>query len=81
MWFNTKGDKMKIFTWILANGATLLGLLQSIIKALKELATGVVNLLSLIMPKSTAIKAVEKVRAFFNWIDEKIESLKKFLIK
>lgn len=71
----------KIITWILVNGATVLGLLQSIIKALKELATGVVNLLSLIMPNSTAALVVEKVRAVFNYIDEVIEKIKEYLIK
>lgn len=71
----------KIITWILANGATLLGLLQAIIKALKELATGIVNLLSLIIPNSKVPAIVEKVRAIFNKIDELIEKAKGFLIK
>jgi len=72
---------VKIFTWIMANGATILGLLQAIIKALKELATGIVNLLSLVMPQANAIKAVEIVREVFNKIDDVIEKLKDYLIK
>lgn len=72
---------IKIITWIMANGATLLGLVQAIIKALKELATGVVNLLSLIIPDSKAKKAIEAVRGIFNKIDEWIEIIKKYLIK
>jgi hypothetical protein len=71
----------KIIVWTMANGATLLGLLQAIIKALKELATGVVNLLSLLMPQSAAKKAVEVVRGIFNKVDDGIEFVKKYLIK
>ncbi|MEI8350107.1 MAG: hypothetical protein WCI77_08125 [Candidatus Omnitrophota bacterium] len=71
----------KIITWVLANGATLLGLLQAVIKAIKELLTGVVNLLSLFIPQAGANKAVEMVRGFMNKIDDGIEFVKKFLIK
>jgi hypothetical protein len=67
---------IKIFTWILANGATLLGLLQAVIKAIKELLTGVVNLLSLFMPQATTNKIVEVVRAALNKVDEVIEAIK-----
>jgi len=72
---------MKFIVWIMANGATLLGLLQVIVKALKELATGVVNLLSLVMPNAKAKKAVEVVRGLFNKLDKGIEFVKKYLIK
>jgi len=83
---NTLQDKkeaemMKIFTWILANGATLLGCLQAVIKALKELLTGVVNLLSLFIPAATSAKLVEIVRTALNKVDEGIEFIKKYLIK
>ena len=71
----------KVLTWILANGATLLGLLQAIVKALKELATGIVNLLSLVIPNSKVPAIVEKVRGVFNFIDEVIEKIKGYLIK
>jgi hypothetical protein len=71
----------KIISWVLANGATLLGLLQAIIKALKELATGIVNLLSLVIPNSKIPAIVEKVRGVFNTVDEVIEKLKGYLIK
>ena len=71
----------KIITWVLANGATLLGLLQAIIKALKELATGVVNLLSLIIPNSKVPAIIEKVRGMFNFVDDLIEKFKGYLIK
>lgn len=72
---------IKVVTWVMANGATLLGLVQAVIKAVKELLTGVVNLLSLIMPKAATAKAVEKVRAALNAIDDVIEKIKTTLLK
>ena len=72
---------LKVITWIMANGATLLGLLQAIVKAVKELLTGVVNLISLIMPQSTANKTVEAVRGALNAIDEVIEKIKGCLLQ
>mgnify|MGYP001599024616 FL=1 len=72
---------MKIITWILANGATLLGCLQAVVKAVKELLTGVVNLLSLFIPQVAAKKAVTIVRNAMNKIDDGIEFVKKYLIK
>lgn len=72
---------MKIITWILANGATLLGCLQAIVKAIKELLTGVVNLLSLFMSADVAEKAVALVRNAMNFVDDLIEKIKGYLIK
>lgn len=71
----------KVITWILANGATLIGLLQAVVKAIKELLTGVVNLLSLFMPQTTTNKAVEAVRGAVNKVDEILEVIKGYLIK
>jgi len=72
---------MKIISWILLNGATLCGILQAIIKALKELATGIVNLISLFIPNSKIPAVVEKVRDAFNVVDGIIENIKGYLIK
>ena len=71
----------KVLTWIMLNGATLLGLLQSIVKAVKEILTGVVNLISLVLPAEKAEAAVKVVRAILNKIDQVIESIKVFLVK
>ena len=71
----------KIVTWVMANGATLLGLVQAVIKALKELLTGVVNLISLFLPQATANKAVKVVREALNKVDAIIEQIKGYLIK
>lgn len=71
---------LKIVTWVMANGATLLGLVQAVIKAVKELLTGVVNLLSLFMPQAATNKIVEKIRAILNKVDEGIEFIKQYLV-
>jgi hypothetical protein len=71
----------KVLTWVMLNGATALGLLQSIVKAVKELLTGVVNLVSLFIPEEKAEAAVKAVRAALNKIDEVIEAIKGFLVK
>lgn len=72
---------IKILAWVMANGATLIGLVQAIIKALKELATGIVNLLSLVIPDSKIPAIVEKVRGVFNSIDGILETIKGYLVK
>ena len=71
----------KIITWVLANGATLLGCLQAIVKAIKELLTGVVNLLSLFMTKEAAERAVAFIRNVLNAVDNFIEKIKELLLK
>ena len=71
----------KIILWIMANGATLLGCLQAVIKAIKELLTGVVNLISLFIPTAAAAKLVVIVRGALNKIDEFIEKIKGYLVK
>ena len=71
----------KVITWVMLNGATLLGCLQAVVKAVKELLTGLVNLVSLFIPAEKAEAAVKVVRAALNKVDEVIESIKDFLIK
>ena len=71
----------KIISWVLVNGATLLGCLQAIIKAIKELVTGVVNLLSIFMTAEAAEVSVKTLRGLLNKVDEAIEKVKGFLIK
>ncbi len=70
----------KILKWVLLNGATLLGCLQAVVKAIKELLTGVVNLISIFLPGVLAKKWVELVRKALNKIDEAIEWIKKKLL-
>ena len=70
----------KIFTWILANGASILGILQAIVKAIKELLTAVVNLLSIFIPSDKIEDVVMVVRNVLNKIDEWIEIIKEKLL-
>ena len=63
----------KIISWVLLNGATLLGCLQAVVKAIKELLTGVVNLVSIFLPSFASKKVVETVRNVMNQIDDFIE--------
>jgi len=71
----------KIIAWIAANGASVFALAQALVKAAKELATAVFNVLSLFLPAETTKKLVAKVRAIFNAIDAGLEFIKKWLLK
>jgi phage-related protein len=71
---------MKIVTWIMANGAALLGIVQGIVKVLKELCTLIIDLLSLFMPAEKAQAIVNGVRGLFNKIDGLIEKVKGYLV-
>lgn len=71
----------KIISWVLLNGATLLGCLQAVVKAVKELLTGVINLISIFIPGVIAQKWIDIVRGLLNKVDEGIEFIKKYLIK
>jgi hypothetical protein len=71
---------MKILTWIKVNIATILGTFQAALKALKEILTGIINLLSILIPTSTAQIAVEKAREIVNIVDGWVENIKEKLI-
>lgn len=71
---------LKIWTWIKANLASVLGAIQALIKAIKEVLTAIVNLISIIMPASSAEKIVLKIRAILEAIDGWIEKIKAYLI-
>jgi len=81
---NIKEDKMviilKILAWAKVNLASLLGALQLVIKAAKELLTALVNLISIILPTVGAQKIVLAIRAALEWLDAQIEKLKVQLI-
>lgn len=70
----------KILTWIKANIAGILGMVQAVIKALKEVLTAVVDLLSIFFPAAGAQKVVLAIRAGLEAIDGWIEKLKPYLI-
>lgn len=71
---------LKIFTWIKVNLASIVGISQAIIKALKEVLTAVVNLLSIIFPVVGSQKLVLAIRAILEAVDNWIEKVKPYLI-
>lgn len=70
----------KIFSWILLNGASILGMIQAVVKAVKEILTAVVNLLSIFIPSEKIEDIVMTVRNILNKIDEWIEVIKEKLL-
>ena len=70
----------KIFSWILLNGASILGMIQAVIKAVKEILTAVVNLLSIFIPSDKIEGIVMTIRNILNKIDEWIEVIKDKLL-
>ena len=65
---------LSILTWLPRNIAGILGLIQAIIKAIKEILTILANLA--FIPQNT----IEKIRAVVNKIDEWVENIKGFLL-
>lgn len=70
----------KILSWIKVNLASVLGITQAVIKALKELLTAVVNLISIFIPTIAAQSIVLKIREILEVIDGWIEKIKVYLI-
>lgn len=71
----------KILTWLRANGASVLGAFQAVLKAIKELLTAVVNLLSIFLPAAATSKIVDSIRAVVNTIDGGVEFVKVWLLR
>lgn len=70
-----------VFKWIKANLATIIGIVQGLLKVIKELLTGIINVFSLIIPTPVWIQTVKAVRDFINAIDAVIEKIKAVLLK
>jgi hypothetical protein len=66
----------KIGSWLALNGIATLGIIQGILKLLKELLTAILDLISLFLPQSAIQKIVDKVRGVINAIDRIIETIK-----
>jgi len=72
---------MKVIVWLFSNFASIVALIQALLKAVKEVGTALVNLLSLLIPKAKAESAVKGLRAIVNAIDSFLETIKKALLK
>lgn len=70
----------KAVNWIRLNLASVLGVLQGIVKVVKELATAIVNILFPLIPNANFHAVVLKVREILNNIDDWIEKIKVWLI-
>lgn len=71
----------KLFTWLALNGASILGLIQSVIKFAKELLTLIINILFPIIPDGKFEALVLKARDIVNKVDEFVEKYKGYLVK
>ena len=74
---------MAILSWLGLNLATVLGVAQALLKLIKELLTGMLNIVfPLWVGHNEAFEAsVMKVRDFCQTIDGWIESIKGFFLK
>jgi len=70
------GAILKIVSWIRLNLATVCGAVQAILKGIKEILTGAVNLISLFMPQQKADDLVSVVRDVVNVIDDIVGRIK-----
>jgi len=70
----------KLLRWLPVNLAGLAGVLQAVVKAIKEILTVVVNILFPIIPSSKFKKVVMVVRNLVNRLDAAIEKAKSFFL-
>jgi hypothetical protein len=71
----------KLIAWFALNGASVIGLIQSVLKFLKEVLTLIVNILFPIIPDGKFEIIVLKVRDIVNKADAFVENIKAKLIK
>lgn len=71
----------KLLSWIPVNIAGLLGIVQGVLKCIKEILTVVINILLPIIPGDKFDDVVLKVRDIVNKIDEAVEKVKSFFLK
>ena len=67
--------------WIALNGASIIGMVQAVLKFVKELLTLVINILFPIIPDGKFEQIVLKVRDVVNKVDAFIEKYKGYLLK
>ena len=70
----------KVITWIKMNFATVFGLLQSVLDAIKEILTGLINLFSIFMFTDAAEAFIMKVRGWLNVVDGWLQKAKDWLL-
>ena len=70
----------KLIAYLPTNLGALLGILQAVVKFVKEIATLALDLIAPLIPGDGDDKAIQAVRDFCNMIDEWIEKIKVFLL-
>ncbi len=75
------GILIKLLKWIPVNLLSVLGIIQAIVKLIKEIVTAIVNVLFPVIPSEQFKKVVETVRGIINSIDSVIEKIKEFLLQ
>jgi phage-related protein len=72
----------KLLKWLPLNLAGLIGIIQGIIKVIKEILTAIINILFPIIPgEGNFEKIVLKIRDIVNKVDEVVEKIKGFFLK
>ena len=71
----------KLLSWVALNGASVLGIVQAIIKCAKELITAILNLFAVVVPNDKFKQIVLTVRDWVNKVDAFVEQYKGLLIK
>ena len=72
---------MAVILWLGKNLATILGVVQAVIKLLKELLTGIVNIFFPLFPDNGSFEnAVTAVRGFVDKADAFIQQIKELVL-
>lgn len=71
----------KLKRWIPTNITAILGIVQTVIKFIKEVCTLLIDLICPIIPGDADKVMVEKVRGLCNTVDGWIEKIKQWLLK
>ena len=71
----------KLLSWAKLNLVSILGILQGIVKVIKEVATAIVNILFPLIPSTKFQKVVLLVRSIANKVDDILEKIKSFFLK
>lgn len=74
------GFLTKIWNWIKLNFVSVLGLIQGVVKVIKELLTAIVNILFPLIPNAKFHQIVMAVRNVVNAVDEWIEKIKGWIL-
>jgi hypothetical protein len=71
----------KLLAWLPKNIAALLGIVQVVIKFVKEVATLALDLIAPLIPGDKDDKAIKIVRDLCNNVDGWVQKIKDFLLK